>query len=64
MKIVVRAFVLSLVVTGAFASTQVNNATEPTLHAKISAIPVPTCPPGDPNGCGICQINGCPDLPK
>ena len=58
MKNLVRAFVLTLVATGMYASAQINNAA-PVLHGKISAYPVPTCPPDDPNGCGICQLNGC-----
>jgi hypothetical protein len=30
-----------------------NAATSNKIVAKTSAMPVPTCPPGDPNGCGI-----------
>ena len=58
MKNIVRAFVLSLVVTGAYASTHLNSSAT-SIHAKVSAMPVPCCPPGDPQGCGICQIAGC-----
>lgn len=64
MKNLVRAFVLSLVVTGAFATTHLNAAAEPTMHAKVSALPIPMCPPDDPDGCGICQLNGCAPNPK
>jgi hypothetical protein len=53
MKNIIRAFALSLVVTGAFASTHVNQSAEPVAHAKASAFPIPVCPPGDPNGCNI-----------
>jgi hypothetical protein len=53
MKLFARMFALSLVVTGAIASTHIANAAQPTAGAKISAIPVPVCPPDDPNGCGL-----------
>ncbi len=57
MKNLIRAFALSLVVTGAVASSQIsNNPTSATLTGKISAPPVPMCPPGDPNGCGIATL--------
>jgi hypothetical protein len=58
MKNVVRAFVLSLVATGAFASSQINHSTK-AVSVKASAYPIPMCPPGDPNGCGICQLSAC-----
>ena len=59
MKNLVRAFIVVLAVTGAAASTQISsssttNAT--TLSAgvaKTSALPIPRCPPDDPNACGI-----------
>jgi hypothetical protein len=63
MKTFVRVLVLSLAVTGAFASSHHLSA-DLALHSKVSAMPVPICPPGDPNGCGICQFNGCPPDPK
>ena len=53
MKLIARIFALSLVVVGAFASSQITNASKPTLTARVSALPVPVCPYGDPNGCGI-----------
>jgi hypothetical protein len=57
MKLFVRAFALSLVVTGAVASMNTGNAaTSTTLVSRSSAMPVPTCPPDDPNGCGIAQL--------
>jgi hypothetical protein len=40
MKMIIRSLVIALAVTGAIAS-------------KTSAMPVPSCPPSDPNGCGI-----------
>ena len=53
MKLIVRIFALTLVVTGAVASTHIANASQPTLGARTSALPVPMCPPDDPNACGI-----------
>jgi hypothetical protein len=55
MKQLVRAFVVVLALTGAAASTQIATASAQTKvsAAKTSAIPVPTCPPNDPNACGI-----------
>jgi hypothetical protein len=55
MKYIVRAFVIVLALTGAVASTQIASAS---AHAKIaisktSMVPVPTCPPNDPNACGF-----------
>jgi hypothetical protein len=58
MKNLVRAFALSLVVTGAFASTHINQSAN-TVSGKVSALPIPQCPPGDPNGCGICTHQVC-----
>ena len=57
MKNLIRAFALSLVVTGAVASSQISsNSTSATLTGKVSTPPVPTCPPDDPNGCGIATL--------
>ena len=57
MKHIVRAFVVVLVLTGAAATTQTSSA--PTQNkvtvAKVSMLPVPMCPPDDPNGCGMAQ---------
>jgi hypothetical protein len=53
MKLFARIFALSLVVTGAVASTHIANASQPTIGSKVSALPVPMCPPDDPNACGI-----------
>jgi hypothetical protein len=60
MKNIVRAFVLSLVVTGAYASAHLNTSAQPSIHAKVSAMPIPSCDPSDANGCGICSFHGCP----
>ena len=55
MKIIVRAAVVALVLTGAVASTQVSTATSSSkiAVARTSALPTPMCPPDDPNACGI-----------
>ncbi len=62
MKFAIRAFVLALVATGAAASSHIARAAQPSISAKTSFMPVPMCPPNDPNSCGICQFNGnCPN---
>lgn len=57
MKTIVRAFVVALALTGFAASTQISATTSKTSSkvtiAKVSAVPVPTCPPNDPNACGM-----------
>ena len=55
MKIIVRAFVVALVLTGAAASTQITSASAQTkvTIAKSSAMPTPMCAPDDPNACGM-----------
>jgi len=55
MKHIVRAFVVVLVLTGAVASTQTSFASSQNKVsvAKVSCLPVPTCPPSDPNACGM-----------
>jgi hypothetical protein len=55
MKLIVRAFVVVLALTGATASTQIASASSKTTVAvaKTSAMPIPMCPPDDPNACGI-----------
>jgi hypothetical protein len=57
MKHLVRAFVVVLVLTGAVASTQTSSAStsNKVTAAKVSMLPIPTCPPNDPNACGIAQ---------
>jgi hypothetical protein len=53
MKIIVRSLVIALAVTGAIATTCANAspAKAAVSISKTSAMPVPTCPPGDPNAC-------------
>lgn len=54
MKIIVRSFVIALALTGAIATTATSSASaKATIAAKTSAFPVPACPPGTGNGCGI-----------
>ena len=55
MKLVVRAFVLALVVTGAAATTMTASTStqNKVVAARVSLLPVPSCAPDDPNACGI-----------
>ena len=54
MKSVIRAFVFSLVATGAYASNHVtNNSAQATISSQTSAMPVACCPPNDPDACGV-----------
>jgi hypothetical protein len=55
MKIIVRAAVVALVLTGAAASTQISAASTSNkiVAAKTSIVPVPMCAPDDPNACGM-----------
>ncbi|GGA69079.1 hypothetical protein GCM10011507_20710 [Edaphobacter acidisoli] len=56
MKNIVRAFVVALALTGFAASTQITNTASTSSKvtmAKVSAAPVPSCPPDDPNACGM-----------
>jgi hypothetical protein len=55
MKHLVRAIVIALTLTGAVASTYAtsSSASAKVSATKTSAFPVPTCPPGDPNACGL-----------
>jgi hypothetical protein len=57
MKHIVRAFVVVLALTGAvstsYSSAKTAQASGKSATVKTSAVPVPMCPPDDPNGCGI-----------
>jgi hypothetical protein len=55
MKHLVRAIVIALTLTGAFATTYATSSTASTKASavKTSAFPVPLCPPGDPDACGL-----------
>lgn len=61
MKIIVRAFVVVLALTGAAASTQISNASARTIAATSmtsSFLPVPICPPDGTTDCGIGAAKG------
>jgi hypothetical protein len=57
MKNIVRAFVVALVLTGVAATSQTSSASASAQNkvtaARTSMLPVPTCPPDDPNTCGM-----------
>jgi hypothetical protein len=55
MKHIVRVFVAVLVLTGAVATTQtsVASTSNKVTAARTSMLPIPTCPPDDPNACGM-----------
>ncbi len=55
MKNIIRAFVVVITLAGSVAYTQVNaTASSRVSVAKISrSMPMPCCPPNDPNACGI-----------
>ena len=56
MKIIARAFVLALAVTGLAASSNISSSAKTTVSvAKTSAAPIPTCPP---DGTSTCNIRG------
>ena len=57
MKHLVRAFVVVLVLTGAVATTQTSSAStqNKVVTARTSMLPIPSCAPDDPNGCGMAQ---------
>jgi hypothetical protein len=58
MTSLLRALALSLVVTGAVASTHIARNGQTAVVRPLSDLPVPTCAPDDPNGCGMCAFNG------
>jgi hypothetical protein len=57
MKLAIRALVVVLVLTGAASTTQISSASSQNTvtAARTSMLPVPMCPPDDPNGCGMAQ---------
>lgn len=57
MKTIVRTFVAILVLTGVVASTQTSSAStqNKVTAARVSMLPIPSCAPDDPNGCGMAQ---------
>jgi hypothetical protein len=59
MKNIVRASVIALVLTGISASAHMAAAaTAPTIAPKVSALPIPVCPPDGTTDCGIGQVLG------
>ncbi len=53
-KNVIRAFVVALTLAGSVAYTQVNATVQTkTAVAKLNSMPMPCCPPDDPNACDI-----------
>ncbi len=61
MKNLVRAFVITLFVTGTVASFQSSTMTTAAAQASRTKtdgrFPIPMCPPSDPNACGIGNRN-------
>ena len=57
MKLAVRTLVVVLALSGAAATTQTSSAStqNKVTAARTSMLPVPMCPPDDPNGCGMAQ---------
>jgi hypothetical protein len=58
MKLAIRAFVVVLALTGAVATTQTSSASTPknkVTTARTGMLPIPSCAPDDPNGCGMAQ---------
>jgi hypothetical protein len=53
MKSAIRFAALTLVLASAFGVNSFSHAKTTTNIAAKSAAPVPVCPPGDPNGCGM-----------
>jgi hypothetical protein len=55
MKFAIRTLVVVLALAGAAASTQTSSAStqNKVTAARVSVLPVPTCPPDDPNACGM-----------
>ncbi len=56
MKTLVRAFAVTLAITGFAAASHVSaaaqSAPDTVIASKATAFPIPTCPPDDPTGCG------------
>jgi hypothetical protein len=55
MKFAVRPLVVVLALIGTAATTQTTSAStrNKVTAARVSVLPVPTCPPDDPNACGM-----------
>jgi hypothetical protein len=57
MKLAVRTLVVVLALSGAAATTQSSSVStqNKVTAARTSMLPIPTCPPDDPNACGMAQ---------
>ena len=55
MKKIARAFVAALALTGAAASLYTSTASAQRTTPKPGSLPIPMCPPNDPNHCGMGQ---------
>ena len=57
MKTAIRTLVVVLALSGAAATTQTSSAStqNKVTTARASMLPIPTCPPDDPNACGMAQ---------
>lgn len=53
MKNIVRALTVTLALTGFAATTQTSVSTSKSITGKVNTVLVPSCPPNDPNACGI-----------
>jgi hypothetical protein len=55
MKLAIRTLVVVLALSGAAATTQTSapSTQNKVTAARVSMLPVPTCPPDDPNTCGM-----------
>ena len=55
MKFAVRTLVVVLALIGTAATTHTTSAStqNKVTVARVSVLPVPTCPPDDPNACGM-----------
>jgi hypothetical protein len=55
MKLIIRAFVAVLVITGAAASTQISSTStqNKVTVSRSSMLPIPSCAPDDANACGM-----------
>ena len=53
MKKIVSAFVIVLALAGAAASVKDRSAVAQRPTPRPGSLPTPTCPPSDPNACGM-----------
>jgi hypothetical protein len=55
MKLIVRALLLVLAITGTAATTMTASASthNKVVATRVALLPIPSCAPDDPNACGI-----------